>query len=75
MDHKCKDHKWLMMGGFILLGVMMMLPRLGIELGFMGKLSPFLFFLICPLIHIGMMVFMFKGKKNENSPEEKDSVA
>ena len=70
MDNKCKSHGWLMWGGMILIGIVMLLPRLGIELGFMGRLSPFLIFLICPLLHIGMMVFMFKGRKSDETVEE-----
>jgi len=39
------------------------LPRLGINLGPFTKLAPFAVFLLCPLMHIGMMFFMSKGSK------------
>lgn len=74
MNNKCKNHGWLMWAGMILMAIVMLLPRLGIELGFMGRLSPFLIFLICPLLHIGMMVFMFKGRNNDD-PAEKNPAA
>lgn len=41
------------------------LPRLGINLGPFAKLAPFAVFLLCPLMHMGMMFFMVKGNKND----------
>lgn len=75
MEHKCKSHKWLMIGGLILVGVIALLPFFGIEVGAIGRLSPFLIFILCPIIHIGMMVFMFKGRKKEDETAEENTVA
>lgn len=38
------------------------LPRLGINLGPFTRLAPFAVFLLCPLMHFGMMMFMMKEK-------------
>lgn len=41
------------------------LPRLGINLGPFARLAPFAVFLLCPLMHFGMMFFMMKGSKKD----------
>lgn len=64
MNHKGKNHGMfmLLMCLIPMMGILL-LPRLGIELGPVGRLAPYAIFLICPLMHVGMMLFMFKGKK------------
>jgi hypothetical protein len=51
-----------------------MLPRFGVNIGPLGRIAPFAMLLICPLMHIAMFVFMFKGKKqqhsNDNAPQQ-----
>ena len=42
------------------------LPRLGINIGPFARLAPFAVFLLCPLMHFGMMFFMMKGKEGNN---------
>lgn len=37
------------------------LPRLGLELGPIGRLAPYAMFLLCPLMHIGMVIGMLKN--------------
>ncbi|SCY16976.1 DUF2933 domain-containing protein [Alkaliphilus peptidifermentans] len=49
------------------------IPRFGIELGPLTRLAPFAMILICPLMHIGMMFFMFKGKKGDCHQENPQS--
>ena len=43
--------------------VVLILPRLGFELGPIGRLAPYAMFLICPIMHIGMMRAISKGNK------------
>ena len=57
----------MLLGSLVVIMAVMLVPRLGIELGSAGRLAPYAIFLICPLLHIGMMVFMFKGKKEPDS--------
>ncbi|AOY77764.1 DUF2933 domain-containing protein [Clostridium formicaceticum] len=64
MNHKGKNHGILMLLCCLIpLVAILLLPRLGMELGPLGRLAPYAIFLICPIMHIGMMVFMMKGKK------------
>lgn len=72
-NHKGKNHSLLMLLCCLIpLIAIVVLPRLGIELGPIGRLAPYALFLICPIMHIGMMVFMFKGNKNQDCHEEKN---
>lgn len=75
MNHKGKNHGlWMILGCLIPMLGIVMLTRFGVEVGPIGRLAPYAIFLICPLMHIGMMVFMFKGKKDNchggNNTEE-----
>ncbi|AOY74811.1 DUF2933 domain-containing protein [Clostridium formicaceticum] len=64
MNHKGKNHGMMMLLCCLVpLAAILFLPRLGIQLGPVGRLAPYAMLLICPLMHIGMMVFMFKGRK------------
>lgn len=77
MNHKGKNHGMLMLLCCLIpLAAILLLPRLGIEIGSLGRLAPYAILLICPLMHIGMMLFMFKGKKNDchggSNPEEQN---
>lgn len=53
--------------------IVALLPRLGFNLGPLAKLAPFAVFLICPLMHVGMMFFMMKGKKGSCHDGGQDS--
>lgn len=65
--HNGKKHMLLMLLGCLIpLLAIVFLPRLGVELGPIGRLAPYAIFLLCPLMHIGMMFFMFKGDKKED---------
>jgi hypothetical protein len=46
------NRSWLMTLGLVGLGAALILPSLGISL---GALLPFLFILLCPLMHLFMM--------------------
>ncbi|SET05675.1 hypothetical protein SAMN05660297_01245 [Natronincola peptidivorans] len=64
MNHKGKNHGLLMLLCCLIpILAILLLPRLGLELGPIGRLAPYAMLLICPLMHVGMMVFMFKEKK------------
>lgn len=53
--------------------LLLALPYLNIgSIGTQGILSAGIF-LLCPLMHIGMMAFMFKGKKDKNNSKDGDS--
>ncbi|NBG88830.1 DUF2933 domain-containing protein [Isachenkonia alkalipeptolytica] len=65
MNHKGKGHGWMMVLCLIPIAAIFLLPRFGVELGPLGRMAPYAIFLICPIMHIGMMVFMFKDKKGE----------
>lgn len=65
MNHKGKNHGWMMLLCLLPIAAIFLLPRLGMELGPLGRMAPYAIFLICPIMHIGMMVFMFKDKKGE----------
>ena len=66
-NHKGKGHGFLMiLCCLIPILAIALLPRLGVELGPIGRLAPYAMLLICPIMHIGMMVFMFKGRKKED---------
>jgi len=63
-NHKGKNHGLLMiLGCLIPMLAIALLPRFGVELGRIGRLAPYAMILICPIMHIGMMVAMFKGDK------------
>ncbi|ABR49414.1 hypothetical protein Amet_3277 [Alkaliphilus metalliredigens QYMF] len=65
-NHGGKKHGMLMMLCCLIpLVAIVLLPRLGFELGPIGRFAPYALFLICPIMHIGMIVFMFKGKKDD----------
>ncbi|AOY77767.1 DUF2933 domain-containing protein [Clostridium formicaceticum] len=65
-NHKGKNHGiFMLLCCLIPLVAILLLPRLGIELGPLGRLAPYAVFLVCPLMHIGMMLFMFKENKND----------
>jgi len=58
-----KGHGMLMLLCCLIpLMLVFMLPRLGVNIGPLARIAPFAMLLICPLMHIGMFVFMFKGK-------------
>jgi len=65
MNHKGKNHGWMMLLCLLPIAAIFLLPRMGMELGPLGRMAPYAIFLICPIMHIGMMVFMFKDKKGE----------
>ena len=65
MNHKGKNHGWMMLLCLIPIGAILLLPRFGVEIGPFGRMAPYAIFLICPIMHIGMMVFMFKDKKRD----------
>ncbi|MCC5911737.1 MAG: DUF2933 domain-containing protein [Clostridiaceae bacterium] len=72
-NHKGKNHGLLMLLCCLVpLVAILLLPRLGLEVGPIGRLAPYAIFLICPLMHIGMMAFMFKGKKNDDCHGEQN---
>ncbi len=50
------------------------LPRLGINLGPFSRLAPFAVFLLCPLMHLGMMFFMVKGKQQNNDQNDRSEL-
>lgn len=69
MDKSCCSggkNNWMMILFVVLMAGFMFLRFSGVDVG-LGSYMPFLIFLICPLMHIGMMVFMFKGKKKEQT--------
>lgn len=75
MDKNCCTGKgnWKLIMFMVLMVGMMVLRFRGAELG-LGSYLPFMIFLICPLMHIGMLVFMFKGNKNKNEAQEVEQI-
>ena len=75
---KRKSHqhgKWRMLICLIPIVAIMALPALGVNLGQYGRFA----FLICPLLHIGMMVMMHRSGKGgacceDHSAQEQKSV-
>jgi len=66
-NHNGKKHGLLMLLCCLIpILAVAFLPRLGVELGPIGRLAPYALLLLCPIMHIGMMVFMFKGNKNQD---------
>lgn len=66
-NHKGKGHGFLMLLCCLIpLLAIVLLPRLGIQLGPIGKFAPYAMFLLCPIMHIGMMLAMSKGNKKED---------
>lgn len=51
--------------------VFFLLNLLGYEVGTLGQIAPYGLFLLCPLLHIGMMMFMFKDKNHNCNHEKK----
>ncbi len=75
MNHQNHDNKKGHGHGLMMLlclipmaGILLLLPRLGLEFGSFGRLTPYAFLLICPLMHIGMM-FMMRGH-GKKEPEQ-----
>jgi len=67
INHKGKNHGLIMLLGCLIpLLAVVFLPRLGFELGPLGRLAPYALFLLCPIMHMGMMFFMFKSNKKED---------
>lgn len=66
MSNHGKKHGLLMLLCCLIpLLLVAILPRMGLELGPIGRLAPYAMFLICPTMHIGMIVYMCKGKKKD----------
>lgn len=70
-NHKGKSHGFLMLLCCLIpIIAILFLPRLGVGLGLglgpIGRFAPYAMFLICPLMHIGMMRTMSKGNKKED---------
>ncbi|MEN1761381.1 MULTISPECIES: DUF2933 domain-containing protein [Anoxynatronum] len=67
-QHEKKGHKHglMMLLCLVPMIALIALPRMGIDLGFLGRLVPFAVFLICPLMHIGMMLMMRDHGKKED---------
>jgi hypothetical protein len=65
-----RSHGWLMMLGCLLpIVIIMALPLWGIKIGRFSSLA----FLLCPLMHIGMMFMSKSGKRTchgSNGPAE-----
>lgn len=65
-NHKGKGHGILMLLCCLIpILIVFLLPRLGFELGPIGRLAPYAMFLICPIMHIAMMKTMFKSNKED----------
>lgn len=52
-----KHGKWMMLACILPIAIIALLPLFGVKLGALSGLA----FLLCPLMHIGMMVFMSKS--------------
>ena len=78
MKERGKKHGLLMLLCCLIPVILIaVLPRLDINLGPFTKLAPFAVFLLCPLMHIGMMFFMPKGSKGDchnNSQGKRDEI-
>lgn len=78
MEHKNKKHTLLMvLCCLVPLSIIFLLLALGVKVGPLGRFAPLAIFLICPLLHIGLLAFLFKGNnknccnsKNEASGQE-----
>ena len=72
---KKKEHKHglMMLLCLVPMIALIALPRMGIEFGSLGRFAPYAIFLICPLMHIGMM-FMMRGhgKKDDHQQVGRD---
>lgn len=42
--------------------IILVLPLLGFQVGALGRFASMGIALICPLMHIGLLAFLFKGK-------------
>jgi len=72
-NHNGKKHGLLMLLCCLVpILAVVLLPRLGLNLGPIGKLAPYAMFLLCPLMHIGMMIGMSKGNKKEDCHKSGD---
>ncbi|WP_026475914.1 hypothetical protein [Alkaliphilus transvaalensis] len=72
-NHGKKHGMLMLLCCLVPLLLLALLPRFGVNLGPLGRYAPFAMVLICPLMHIGMMFFMFKGNK-EDCHSEKQGV-
>ena len=64
MNHKEKNHGLsMLLMCLIPLMAIVLVSILGIDLGPIGRLLPYAMLLICPLMHVGIMLFVFKNKK------------
>lgn len=62
MNRHRTQGKWMMLCCIIPFVLLLVLLRLGLNLGPFTRILPYAALLICPLIHIGMMVFLFRGR-------------
>lgn len=53
-----KHGKFMLLACLLPIAIIALLPVFGIKIGALSSLA----FLLCPLMHIGMMVFMTKSK-------------
>ncbi len=68
-EKKGHNHGLMMLLCLVPLIAFLALPRMGIELGSMGRYLPYAIFLICPLMHIGMMFMMRDHGKDGNQQQ------
>jgi len=63
MEKHEKHHgKWMLILCIVPMLAIGILPRLGLNLGPFANLISLGVVLICPLMHLGMMTWLFKGK-------------
>ena len=68
-EKKGHNHGLMMLLCLLPIIALIALPRMGIEFGSMGRFLPYAIFLICPIMHIGMMFKMKDHGKHENQQQ------
>lgn len=64
-NHNHGKSKWMMVLCMLPLVAFVVVRFSGFQFGSIGNYIPFMFFLLCPIIHGGMFYFIFKGAKGK----------
>ena len=69
-----KKHGLLMLVCCLIpLGIVFVLPYLGFQVGGVGRFASIGIALICPLMHLGLLAYLFKGNRNSSCCTKEDA--